>query len=129
MKLQKKNTDSSWIKVTRLARYLKGRPRSTLKFAKTHERSHIFSVVVDMDCVGNTKTHAPTFGGEVITLQQSTLVHWSMTQARMPLSSAEAGVIAMTKGSMEAIRANKNILRTDSLSVHAITILELVTSE
>ena len=78
--------------MTRLARYSKGRPRSTLKFAKTHERSYIFSVVVDMDCVGNTKLMLQHFGGGVITLQQSTMMHWCMTQARMQLSSAEAGV-------------------------------------
>ena len=47
-----KITMNEAAKPTRLARSLTGRPRRTLQFAWTHERSHSLGVPVDSDWAG-----------------------------------------------------------------------------
>ena len=85
----------------RLARYIRGCPRCVLKFRwQTDPQS--FCTYVDSDWAGCTKTRRSTSGG-VCMRGQHPIRFWSRTQASVALSSGEAELTSIVKGSTEAL--------------------------
>jgi hypothetical protein len=85
----------------RVARYLLGVPRLIQEFA-WHRRSKELKVYVDSDFAGCQATRKSTSGG-AITWGGSILKTWSKTQSVIALSTGEAELAAIVKGSTEAM--------------------------
>ena len=91
----------------------------------------VIHVTVDQDCAGDPKTRCSTSRGVLAFGPCFTVRHWSVTQATVSLSSAEAEAKAITKGCIEALyvkhllehqtaRPFKIEVSTDSSSAKAI---------
>ena len=94
-------TKSSYARLKRLARYLKGKPRLVWKFPYQDETSEL-TVFVDTDFAGCMKTRRSTSGGAA--LRGTHLIKaWSTTQTTVALSSGEAELSGIVKGSTQAI--------------------------
>ena len=85
----------------RVARYLVGAPRLTQDFL-WHARHKILNIYVDSDFAGCRTTRKSTSGG-VINWGGGTLKTWSRTQTVVALSSGEAELAAIVKGSSEGM--------------------------
>ena len=87
--------------VKRLAKFLKAHPRSVCHF-RWQSSPKLVRVFTDSDWAGCRKTRRSTSGG-VIMLGDHMVKHWSKTQSGVALSSGEAELYAIVKGSVEAI--------------------------
>ena len=85
----------------RVARYLVGAPRIIQEFA-WHRRPKELKVYVDSDFAGCQATRKSTSGG-AIAWGHNTLKTWSKTQSVIALSTGEAELAAIVKGSTEAM--------------------------
>ena len=94
-------TVGDWRKLKRLARYLKGKPRTVSQY-KYQERPQFVDGFSDSDWAGCKKTARSTSGG-VIMWGSHQLKSWSTTQKSITLSSAEAELVAAVKMSSELI--------------------------
>ena len=93
-------TTSSWEKVKRVVRYLKGEPRVVYEYNwQNHED---ISVYVDTDWAGCFKTRKSTSGGAIMR-GGHLLKHWSSTQQTIALSSGEAELKGIVKGAAEGL--------------------------
>jgi hypothetical protein len=84
----------------RVARYLADEPRLVYAFAWQHHGS--LQVFVDTDFAGCLRTRKSTSGGCAM-LGQHLVKHWSTTQKVVTLSSGEAELAGIVKGSAEAL--------------------------
>ena len=85
----------------RLARYLKGAPRLILSFA-WQEATNELVVCADSDWAGCPRSRKSTSGG-VVFRGRHVLKHWSTTQSTVALSSGEAELISLVKGTSEGL--------------------------
>ena len=93
-------TTSSWDKVKRVVRYLKGEPRVIYEYKWQNQEN--LCVYVDTDWAGCFKTRKSTSGGAI--MRGSHLIkHWSTTQQTIALSSGEAELKGIVKGATEGI--------------------------
>jgi hypothetical protein len=83
--------------VKRLARYLKGRPRTVLKYRRQDPENAKILVYSDSDWAGDAVTRRST-SGMVIKRGEHLIRHSSTMQTTIGLSSAEAEYYALTKG-------------------------------
>jgi hypothetical protein len=88
-------------KLKRLARYLKGRPRATLKY-EGQGREGVIEGFTDSDWAGCRRTGKSTSGG-VLMIGGHFIKGWSRTQNSVTLSSAEAELVALCKLSAELL--------------------------
>ena len=88
-------------KLKRLGRYLRGRPRVVFKY-DWQEKQDDLTVFTDSDWAGCKITARSTTGG-VIALGHHIVKTWSRTQKTIALSSAEAELTAMVKGTCEGL--------------------------
>ena len=88
-------------KLKRLARYLKGKPRTDSQY-KYQERPQFVDGFSDSEWAGCKKTARSTSGG-VIMWGSHQLKSWSTTQKSITLSSAEAELVAAVKMSSELV--------------------------
>ena len=116
------------VRMKRAIRYIKGRPRAQLLFVWQTEMSKLVTMV-DSDWAGCTRTRRSTSGG-VIIRGRHLLTHWSSTQANIALSSGEAELNAIVKGTSETLGMNNMMkscgqendleLRTDSSAASGV---------
>ena len=93
-------TTSSWDKVKRVVRYLKGEPRVIYEYKWQNQEN--LCVYVDTDWAGCFKTRKSTSRGAI--MRGSHLIkHWSTTQQTIALSSGEAELKGIIKGATEGI--------------------------
>ena len=85
-------TIGSWRQLKRLARYLKKRPQTVVKF-DFQERSHTVDGYSDSDWAGCRRTGRSTSGGPLI-IGNHFIKSWSSTQKNITLSSAEVELVA-----------------------------------
>ena len=88
-----------WEKMIRLAQYLKGKPRMASVFPEGGASDEI-TCCTDTDWAGCRTTRRSTSGG-VITWGGCVIKSWSTTQAVVALSSGEAELYGLVKGSSE----------------------------
>ena len=94
-------TEESWLKLKRVAKYLKGRPRAVLKFHWQTDPASI-DVFTDANWAGCRQSRKSTSGGCVM-MGTACVKSWSKTQATIAQSSAESELLASVKGAVEAL--------------------------
>ena len=94
-------TKDSYMRLKRLARYLKGKPRLTWNYQYQEPRG-ILDVYVDTDFAGCRKTRRSTSGGAAV-IGSHVIKAWSTTQTTVALSSGEAELSGIVKGATQAI--------------------------
>ena len=94
-------TRKSWEKMTRVGRYLKGRPRLRVWY-KYQEEPTAITTHSDTDWAGCKRTRRSTTGGYAA-YGTHLLKMWCKTQATIALSSAEAELYGMVRASAETI--------------------------
>ena len=93
-------TETNWAALLRIVRYLKAEPRVVYRYLWQKECS--LSIYVDTDFAGCVKTRKSTSGG--CAFRGGHLVkHWASTQRVLTLSSAEAELAGIVKGSTEGL--------------------------
>ena len=95
-------TAGAWKKIKRIGRYLKGRPRTVLKYAWQGQEEEEVEGYTDSDWAGCRTTGKSTSGG-LIMIGRHFIKGWSRTQASITLSSAEAELVAMVKTAAEVL--------------------------
>ncbi len=93
--------ESHWHAVTRIGKYVKGRPRLVLKLPWQGEVSTAVAYT-DSDWAGCSKTAKSTSGG-LITIGNHLIKSYSRQQKTVALSSAEAELHAMVAASAETL--------------------------
>ena len=93
-------TTSSWEKIKRIVRYLKGEPRLVYEYRWQGQED--LTVYVDTDWAGCHKTHKSTSGGAIVR-GSHLLKHWSTTLHTIALSSGEAELKGILKGAAEGL--------------------------
>ena len=88
------------LSLRRVVRYLQDEPRIVYSFAWQITRE--FSAFVDTDFAGCLKTRKSTSGGCAL-LGCHLIKHWSTTQKVVTLSSGEAELAGIVKGTAEAL--------------------------
>ena len=86
----------------RLARYLKGAPRCTLRYPAQSPEEAVLAAHVDSDWAGDPVTRRSTTG-VILRRGSHLLMHSSTVQAVIGLSSAESEYYALTKGACTAL--------------------------
>jgi len=86
--------------LVRLAKYLKGQPRMVYEYPWQAEQG--IDAYVDTDFAGCTTTCRSTSGGCIVR-GQHLLKHWAVTQKTVTLSSGEAELAGLVKGSAEGL--------------------------
>ena len=92
---------SSWTALTRLGKYLLGRPRMTINFWYQQWTTSL-GTCVDADWAGEESTRKSTSGGAV-QLGDHLLRSWSSTQSVIALSSGENEFYALAKGCSQSM--------------------------
>jgi hypothetical protein len=93
-------TEKAWAALLRIVRYLRTEPRVIYKYQ--WQKDSAISVYVDTDFAGCIKTRKSTSGG--CAFRGAHMVkHWSSTQRVVTLSSAEAELTGIVKGSTEGL--------------------------
>ena len=90
-----------WLLLTRIGRYLRGRPRLVLKFPWQVLQSVVTSFT-DSDWAGCQRTAKSTSGG-IVTIGDHVIKTYSRQQRVIALSSAEAELYAMVAASAETL--------------------------
>ena len=94
-------TKSSWEKLVRIGRYLKGQPRLVWRYPLQLMPCSI-DVYVDSNWAGCRRTRKSTSGG-IALLGTHVIKSWSKTQAVIAKSSAEAELFGVVRGSTEGL--------------------------
>jgi hypothetical protein len=92
---------SDWARLKRLAGYLVGTPRMVQHFGWQSSPTRLDSIV-DTDFSGCLETHRSTSGG-VLMHGRHCLKTWSTTQSVIALSSGEAELYGIVKGTAMAL--------------------------
>ena len=92
---------SDWAMVTRIGRYLLGRPRLVMHFKRQNPQSTIVTYT-DSDWAGCIRTARSTSGG-IVTIGSHVIKTYSRQQKTVALSSAEAELYAMVAASAETL--------------------------
>ena len=94
---------SHWDRLVRLAKYLKGRMRYVIKFAK---QVGVYSINTygDSDCASEVDTRKSTSGG-MMCLGDHMIKSWSTTQSVIALSTGEAELYAINKSAANGLGA------------------------
>ena len=103
----------------RLAKYLKGAPRLVYEFK--WQPTAVLRVYSDTDFAGCAATRRSTTGGCAL-LGSHLVKHWSVTQKTITLSSAEAELAGIVKGTCEGLGLRSiaaDLGCTVALEVHA----------
>ena len=95
-------SNSSWLKLKRIARFLLEFPRLVWKINSGAEDLDVLRVYADADWAGCLTTRRSTSGG-VAMLGGVALKHWSSTQATVALSSGEAEFTSLVKAAAEGL--------------------------
>ena len=101
MRAMSKPMLDDWEKLKRMTRYLLGAPRACQVF-RWQRRPEELKVYVDSDFAGCHRNRKSTSGG-VIMWGSHMIKSWSKTQPVIALSSGEAELGALVKGSTEAL--------------------------
>lgn len=96
-----KPTNVDWCRLKRLARYLKGKPRSVMQF-KWQPCIDRLCVFTDADWVGDKESRKSTTG-ECIMIGKPLLKGWSQTQSLIALSSGVSELYATPKVASEGL--------------------------
>ena len=91
---------ADWQALRRIARYLKHQPRLVYQYPGQEESE--ITVFVDSDFAGCLETRRSTSGGCMM-LGRHLVKHWSSTQKKTALSSGEAELSGVLKGSSEGL--------------------------
>ena len=120
--------ESDWLKLKRIGRYLKGKPRMVQKFMFI-AGDGIVRGYCDSDWAGDRSNMKSTSGG-VILIGGSVVKTWSTSQSVIALSSAEAELYAITKMAIQTLAViaqckdfrleAKGEIRTDSSAAMGI---------
>ena len=112
-------TISSWEKIKRVVRYLRGEPRVVYDYRWQGQED--LTVYVDTDWAGCFKSRKSTSGGAIVR-GTHLLKHWSTTQQTIALSSGEAELKGIVKGAAEGmgLQSVGRDLNTE-LSIHLYT--------
>jgi hypothetical protein len=94
-------TESDWYKLKRIARYLKGKPRSIALY-EWQEPTARLVVFSDANWAGDKQTRKSTSGGSIM-LGTHWLKSWAKSQSTIALSSAESELYACIKASCEGL--------------------------
>ena len=94
-------TDTSWLKLKRLVRYLKGAPRARIRYAYQNKPREI-TVWADSDFAGCEQSRKSTSAG-VVQFGNHIIKSWSTSQAVIALSSGEAEYYALVKAASVSI--------------------------
>ncbi len=94
-------TKTDWSKLVRIAKYLKHKPRAVQLFPEEGEIDKI-TIHTDTDWAGCKRTRRSTSGG-CITVGGCLVKSWSTTQSLVALSSGEAELYGIVKGSAEGL--------------------------
>ena len=94
-------SQGGWGKLTRIGKFLTGRPRVVWEFPNQEEQSTI-DVYVDSNWAGCRRTRKSTSGGCAM-LGRHCLKAWSKTQAIIAKSSGESELYGVIRGSTEAL--------------------------
>ena len=94
-------TRKDWEKLTRIAQYLLGKPRMVINFPCEGTSDEI-TVSTDTDWAGCRRTRRSTTGG-CVEYGGALIKSWSTTQATIALSSGEAELYGIVKGSAEGL--------------------------
>ena len=94
-------SNGDWLKVKRLGRYIKGRPRlqQVVAWQLAHERVTTYS---DANWAGCKQSRKSTTGGCII-IGKHTIKGWSEIQALVALSSGESELYASLKAAAETL--------------------------
>ena len=90
-----------WALLKRLARYLLGAPRATYHF-KWQSRPTSIDAYTDSDWAGCKGSRRSTSGG-VLMHGEHCIKSWATTQATIALSSAEAELYALLRGTTQTL--------------------------
>ena len=93
--------ESSWVALTRMAKYLKRRPRCLIKLSYQNATKSI-NTCVDADWAGEVATRKSTSGG-LMQYGSHILKSWSSTQTVIALSSGESEFYSIVKGSSQSL--------------------------
>ena len=96
-------TGRSVERLKRAVRYLRHKPRVVYEYY-FQDPNRTLQVVVDTDFAGCHKTRRSTSGGAIFR-GSHLLYHWSQTQTTSALSSAEAELPGICKGSFQGYRS------------------------
>ena len=94
---------SSWEKLKRLCRYIKGRPMYVIKF-RYQANVHAVNAICDSDWAKDPITRTSTSGG-LIAIGDHVIKSWSTTQSVVAMSTGEADCYALTKCAAMALGA------------------------
>ena len=94
-------SNGDWLKLKRLGRYIKGRPRLQQIFAWQLAQGMV-TTYSDADWAGCKQSRKSTTGG-CITVGKHTIKGWSKTQALVALSSGESELYASLKAAAETL--------------------------
>ena len=108
-------TPADFIKLKRLARYIKQYPRVVYKYKFQEAFKHI-NIYTDTDWAGCVKTRKSTQGG-IAMLGSHCVKSWSSTQAFIALSSGEAEFYGVVKGASVGL-GMKSLLADMGVDVH-----------
>ena len=92
---------SSWSLLSKIGRYLVGRPRLVMEFPWQTEQGFV-TTYTDSDWAGCAKTARSTSGG-IVTIGDHVIKSYSRQQKTVALSSAEAELYAMVAASAETL--------------------------
>ena len=94
-------SNGDWLRLKRLGRYMKGRPRLQQVF-EWQPAQGMVTTYSDADWAGCKQTRKSTTGG-CITIGRHTIKGWSETQALVALSSGESELYAAIKAAAETL--------------------------
>ena len=95
-----------WQQLSKIGRYLLGKPRLVLKFP-WQEESKMITTYTDSDWAGCVKTARSTSGG-ILTMGGHVIKTYAKQQKVIALSSAEAELYAMVAASAESLLGGKS---------------------
>ena len=94
-------SDGDWLRLKRLGRYLKGRPR-LVQQCDWQPAQYLINTYSDADWVGCRQTRRPTTGG-CIKIGHRTIKGWSETYALVALSPGESELYVALKAAAETL--------------------------
>ena len=92
---------SDWLKMVRIAKYLKGKPRYAIMY-KAQRDVHCINGFGDSDFAGEVETRKSTSGG-MTCLGDHVIKTWSSTQSVVALSTGEAELYALNKTAAQSL--------------------------